>query len=304
MTMDQRFQVLVLMATYNGGPWLSEQIESILNQTGVAVKILISDDGSTDDTPAILAGFQGDSRIQVVSTGRRHGSAARNFFYLLTQSTLHECTHVALADQDDIWHPEKLARAIEVMQKRGVAAVSTNVTAFWPDGREQLVRKDQQPGKWNHFFESAGPGCSYVLECNVAHTLASALGQYPTLADRIDFHDWLIYEWVRARGHGWLVDSWPSLRYRQHDHNVFGAHAGWRKRLQRWRLLRSGWYRQQVLLIARFCGEAEHLPCMQRLQRFRLLDRLVLATQVMHMRRKSADRLALAMAYLLGKELP
>lgn len=304
MTADPQPRVLVLMATYNGGPWLAEQIQSILNQSDVMVEVRISDDGSTDDTLLIANGFQRDPRISVVSTGRVHGSAARNFFHLLEHLPSDGFTHVALADQDDVWHSDKLRKAIDAMNDHQVAAVSTNVTAFWADGRQKLVRKDQRPGKWNHFFESAGPGCSYVVKLGVAIGLASELRRRPDLANRIDFHDWLIYAWVRSQGHRWWVDSWASMHYRQHERNVFGAHTGWRTSWKRWQLLRSGWYREQVLLTADFCGAIEHPSCMHRLRRFGILDRLILASQVKHMRKKRVDRFALAIAWLFGAKAP
>lgn len=291
--------VLVLLATHNGGPWLREQLDSLAAQRGVGICVLVSDDCSTDDTLATLKLWCAGRPAEVVCSGRRFGSAAANFFHLLSLVPQHPCDFVALADQDDIWHPDKLRRAVDAIHARGVAAISTNVVAFWPDGREQLIRKDQPPGPWNHLFESAGPGCTYVFTWALASQLAGEIQAKASQLAAIGFHDWLIQAWARSRGFTWWTDTWPSLRYRQHGGNVFGSRSGWHMWRKRWHMVRDGWYRDQVLRIARFC-DAEALPCIVRLQRLNAVDRLVLALQAGRMRRVLIDRVGVALSFLAG----
>lgn len=291
-------QVLVLLATFNGSRWIAEQLQSILDQEAVSVKVLVSDDMSSDGTLDILGRYAGDPRVTIVSQGR-HGSAAANFFFLIRLAQGCTFDFLALADQDDVWHPQKLMRAVQAIRERQVAAISTNVTAFWPDGREALVRKDQAPGSLNHFFESAGPGCTYVMADGMAHALTNFVAvRMPDLVS-VDFHDWMIYAWARTNGYRWWTDPWPSLRYRQHSSNALGANAGLRGKIVRWRMLRNGWYRAQVLRIATLC-DAQAQPTMVRLQRLGWIDRFVLATHVRHMRRRWVDCVALAFIFLVG----
>jgi rhamnosyltransferase len=291
--------VLVLLATHNGGPWLREQLESLEAQRGVRLSLLVSDDGSSDSTLAIIDEWRVGHDAEMVSGDLRFGSAAANFFHLLSLVPDHPCDFVALADQDDVWHHDKLRRAVEAIRDRRVDAVSTNVIAFWPDGRTQLIRKDQPPGSWNYLFESAGPGCSYVFTWRLAHQLAMDIRRKAVLLPAIEFHDWLIYAWAGSREFSWWTDPWPSLNYRQHAGNVFGARTGWAKWRVRWDMVRDGWYREQVLRIARFC-DAENLPCIVRLKRLGPVDRLVLALQVGRMRRVVIDRLGVALSFLAG----
>lgn len=100
--------VLVLMSTYNGEKYLEEQIKSIFNQKDVIVKLLIRDDGSTDDTILIVKKLQETYPIQLI-TGQNVGYA-RSFMELVV--TAKNADYYAFCDQDDVWLPEKLITAI------------------------------------------------------------------------------------------------------------------------------------------------------------------------------------------------
>lgn len=299
-------QVVVLLATHNGAQWLGAQLDSILAQQGVSLRLLVSDDASTDTTCALVqARATTDARVTLLPATGPHGSAASNFFALLAALGALDTppTAVALADQDDIWYPDKLQRALTALQTKNAAAVSGSVVAFWPDGRQQLLQKSQPLRTADHLFESAGPGCTYVLRGDVALRLSAWVVAHGDALKRIAFHDWFVYAWVRTQGGLWWIDPVPCMDYRQHAHNVFGARAGWRGLARRGQMLLGPWYRQQVLAIAHACG-ADHHPLVVRLQRNRWRDRWALVCQVGAMRRKPLDRLVLAAALLFGKRGP
>lgn len=292
--------VVVLLAAHNGARWIGAQLDSILAQQGVSLQVLVSDDASTDTTrDQVLARAATDARVTLLSANGPFGSAAANFFALLASlSRLGTApTAVALADQDDVWHPDKLQRALTAMEKNNAAGVSGSVMAFWPDGRQQLLQKSQPLRAADHLFESAGPGCTYVLRGDVALRLSAWVVAHTEALKHIAFHDWFVYAWVRTQGGLWWIDPVPCMDYRQHDHNVLGARAGWRGLARRGQMLFGPWYRQQVLAIARACG-ANHHPLIARLQRDRWQDRWALVCQVGAMRRKPLDRLVLAVALL------
>ena len=72
--------VAVLMATYNGEKFITAQVHSILNQTGVSVRIFVSDDLSTDNSWAILTELaKADRRVHLQPRKNKFGSATRNF---------------------------------------------------------------------------------------------------------------------------------------------------------------------------------------------------------------------------------
>jgi glycosyltransferase involved in cell wall biosynthesis len=106
-------RVSVVMATWNGARFLPEQLRSIANQTHVPDEIWVGDDGSTDDTLKIVERFRvGGLRIHIVSQSVQMGST-RNF-----ESLLPRCTGdvVLFSDQDDVWHPNRVARSVAELQ--------------------------------------------------------------------------------------------------------------------------------------------------------------------------------------------
>jgi rhamnosyltransferase len=135
--------------------------------------------------------------------------AAPNFFRLLRDVDMAGCDYVALADQDDLWHPDKLARACQQLQLTGAAGYSGNVTAFWPGGQERLIDKAQPQQPWDFLFEGPGPGCTFVLAQPLALALQAWVRQQAQALQPVDFHDWLIYAWARAQGYRWLIDTQP-----------------------------------------------------------------------------------------------
>src|SRR5450830_56500 len=158
-------RVSVLMATFNGAPWLREQIDSILNQQGVSVRILVADDASTDKTLDVLSEiFSIDDRLQLVNFPSKAGSASANFFRLMMSVDVSDADYVAFSDQDDIWLPEKLARAVSCLNAKQFVGYSCATLAFWPDGSEKLMSQDPRQRKYDFLFEGAGQGCSFVLK--------------------------------------------------------------------------------------------------------------------------------------------
>ena len=207
-------RVAVLLATYNGAQWLSAQVESIQSQIGVEVSLIVSDDASTDDSRALVASLLRPQDSQLPAS-ERLGSAAQNFFRLLRSVSSDAYDFVALADQDDIWEADKLARGIEELNSRGAAGYSSSVMAFWPDGSETLLRKNFPQRRWDHLFESPGPGCTFILERALVRSLQDWLkSEHPEEERTVgDCHDWVIYAFARHRGCPWYIDGMPSLKY-------------------------------------------------------------------------------------------
>ncbi|MCX6264001.1 MAG: glycosyltransferase [Bacteroidetes bacterium] len=105
--------VSVVLCTYNGARFLAEQVNSILNQTYSIQELIISDDASTDNTIILAREMAArDARIRVVSLQENVGFSA-NFQQAITQAI---APLIALADQDDIWHPEKIARMLAAFE--------------------------------------------------------------------------------------------------------------------------------------------------------------------------------------------
>jgi len=101
--------ISVIIPTYNYGRFLREAIDSALGQTHPALEIIVIDDGSTDDTPQILAAY-GD-RIRVIRQNNQGVSAARNAGIAAARGE-----YIALLDSDDTWLPQKLEREIALFE--------------------------------------------------------------------------------------------------------------------------------------------------------------------------------------------
>lgn len=115
----KNFKVGILLAAYNGGRWIEEQINSILNQENVNVEILISVDLSTDQTYELVKLLEKKNKsIIVLPYGERFGNAAKNFYRLIKDVKIDQYDFIALADQDDIWLAQKLNRAINIINDK------------------------------------------------------------------------------------------------------------------------------------------------------------------------------------------
>lgn len=243
-------KVAVLLAAYNGKVWLEEQLATIQAQRGVAVHIYISVDASSDGTEIWCSDYaRRHGNVSLVPPAEQCGGAARNFFHLICNVNFEEFDLVALADQDDRWQLDKLSRAAMCIAETSAQAYSSSVTAFWPDGRRKFLSKSQRQVKWDHYFEAAGPGCTYVMTKTFARYLQGQVRDKWVELQRVSLHDWYIYALARSQGYAWHIDNQSGLDYRQHDNNQFGANVGYVALKSRYLKIRSGWWLGQVQLI-------------------------------------------------------
>lgn len=294
--MNSKPKVAVLLASYNGAQWLEAQVLSILACEGVAPHIFLSDDGSTDGTVHIAKEICCD-RLTVLPPSPQ-GSAGQNFIRLMLDTPWDGYDYVCLADQDDVWNADKLARAVAVLRNTGAAAYSSDITAFWPDGRQQYIRKSQPQCRWDYLFESAGPGNTFVWPMAQANFLRAFLMHAdPVLRGQIALHDWAFYAIFREAGKSWHIDAHSGLAYRQHGENVLGASKGLKAVWARLDLLRNGWYRRQILCLAALTET--RCPMINYIRAPRLSQALVATLRARQCRRKTSDAFVLALVFCL-----
>lgn len=110
--------ISVCMATFDGAQYIKEQVESILSQLNENDELVISDDGSTDGTLDILAAMS-DPRVKIFANKFRPSSVKNTFFYTTKnfEYALRQCKGdlIFLADQDDLWHKDKVRVCKEVL---------------------------------------------------------------------------------------------------------------------------------------------------------------------------------------------
>lgn len=284
-------KVVVLLAAYNGIEFLEEQLQSILKQKDIELTIFISVDLSSDDSYEWCCHYaQQFSYITVLPYGEKFGGAAPNFFRLIRDVELEYFDYVALADQDDIWLEDKLITACRRIKKANLAAYSGSVLAFWSGGRKLLIDKSQPQKKYDYLFESAGPGCTYVLRVKPLQVFKDTVLVRSQKVMKVGLHDWLIYAFFRAHGYVWFIDPEYKMHYRQHSQNQVGINKGWRALIKRLRLFHSGWYKEQAVLIADLIDE----------KGIDINLRGELLKNIGQIRRRWQDRLALFILVLLG----
>jgi rhamnosyltransferase len=296
-------RVAVLLATYNGKEWIHEQIQSISNQSDVDVVIFVSDDCSSDGTLEYLtevANF--DRRIILLPKTKRMGSAGKNFYRLIRNIDVSAFDYMAFADQDDIWNTNKLSSHLELIRANDAEAVSSNVMAFWSDGRQKLIVKSQAQKNFDFLFESAGPGCTFLMTPWLVNQVKKQLLTNP-VTDDIELHDWLIYAICRAHNKRWVIDPTSSIQYRQHLANAFGANSGLKPALTRLKKIKSGWYRHQVAMVSRVVASINHeeqfLSFQKIIHKRTTLNQLRLLPYAFQGRRKLKDRIVLTLSILL-----
>ncbi len=234
------------MATYNGELWVGEQISSLVNQVGVEVSLLVSDDCSTDRTLEIVRSFERALPISILPNESRFGAAAKNFFSLMSRANLDGFDYVAFCDQDDIWNSGKLERAVDVLESGRYEGYSAGVEAFWADGRTRTLRQNPKARLYDFLYEGAGQGCTFVVSKSLMDEFREHIDLSASVISNVHYHDWLLYSFCRVKGKAWCIDDYVSMRYRQHSSNDTGAKLSLAGVKRRFSLIRDGWYARQV----------------------------------------------------------
>ncbi len=234
-------RVAILMGTKDGAMFIDDQLKSIADQTHENWNLIVSDDGSSDETIAKLENFAKRHHQKItIRKGPGKGVCA-NFLSLANDPTIN-ADYFAFSDQDDVWHPNKLRRALSYLVR-----VPVDVPGMYC-GRTELMSMDQQsyglsplftrpPAFQNALIQSLGGGNTMVFN----RAAKKILEQAATIAAVL--HDWWVYQLVSAAGGMVHYDPQPMLKYRQHPDNVIGSNLGWRARLTRLRLLLTGRFR-------------------------------------------------------------
>ncbi|MEK7948539.1 glycosyltransferase family 2 protein [Pigmentiphaga sp. YJ18] len=237
-------RVAILLATYNGQAYLSEQLASYAMQIHRNWVVYASDDGSKDGTRDILRAHAvqwGRERL-VFMDGPAKGGAT-NFLSMACSPDI-QADYYAYSDQDDVWEPEKLQRAVHAL-----AAVPEGVPALYCSRLGLVDARGRGLGLSRLFMK---PPCfENALVQNIAsgntsvfNQAAKALLQRTGADVGVPFHDWWTYLVVSGCG-GWVIyDTQPSILYRQHDRNEMGSNRSFRAKWQRMHMMWRGCFRE------------------------------------------------------------
>ena len=172
MSNQKEEKVDILLATYNGEKYLKELIDSILNQTYKNIKLIISDDCSKDSTRKILEEYEKqDERVEVYYQPQNLGYV-KNFEFLLKQvkSNLY-----MLADQDDVWLPEKIEKSVETIERENadlvfgdLEVVDKDLKTIYPSFNDFMllsrkIKKYIKSYKLNYLYNCV-TGCTVIAK--------------------------------------------------------------------------------------------------------------------------------------------
>jgi glycosyltransferase involved in cell wall biosynthesis len=230
--------VLVLLPVYNGQRFLTEQVESILNQRSVTTHLLCRDDGSNDGSAALLHDLhrRWPGRITVVEDRLGNLGASGNFSSLMRQALdlapagFGRADYIALSDQDDVWHSDKLAiglaaiRSLEQARPGAPALVHSDLRVIEEDGREIAPSMARYQGLRPDLSSLSAQLLSNTLTgCTSLMNRALLEKALPVPPEAI-MHDWWLSLVASALGSRRYLDQ-ALIDYRQHASNAIGAKA-------------------------------------------------------------------------------
>lgn len=286
-------KVAILLCTYHGQHYLAEQLDSFAAQSHTNWEVWASDDGSLDDTHTILQEYQQKwpaGRLSV-HFGPAGGFAAH--FLSLTCKAGIEADHYAYSDQDDVWEPNKLARAVEWLD-----TIPKNIPALYC-ARTRLVDANNNeigasplfskpPSFANALMQNIAGGNTMVFN-NAARNLMREAGENLPIIT----HDWWAYMVVTGCGGKVFYDSEPTLRYRQHDANLVGMNASWHARFRRLRMFWQGsfceWNDRNIAAL-RALSHRLTLENLKILERFYKAREMSLIPRLIHLKRSGIFR--------------
>lgn len=223
-------QAEILLATCNGGKYLAQQLDSLLCQSWQSWHLTASDDGSTDDTPAILAEYAAryPDRITLLDHGKHFGNARDHFFYLMQQCP---APYILFCDQDDVWNPDKVAITMEaLLEEEAAHGADTPLLVFtdqtptdealrpMADSLMQIQKQDASVIDYRRILiQNIVTGCA----CGINQALARLAGQISRTEDVI-MHDWWLAAVAARFGQVKYVNE-STMLYRQHGDNTVGA---------------------------------------------------------------------------------
>ena len=216
-------KLIVLLSTYNGEKYLREQLDSLLKQTLRPDRIFIRDDGSRDDTVAILEEYCSEHPFMEYYCGKNLGPA-KSFWELITKTE--EADYYALCDQDDVWFEDRLETAVKRLEQE-----DKDIPLLYCS-RYTLTDQDLNPLDSNvsglygfsDFAHSliyhTAPGCTFVFNAAARKQIL----KYDVEKEYCVIHDAIIHKVVTMSGK-MILDDTSHIYYRQHGDNQIGMDA-------------------------------------------------------------------------------
>ena len=259
MIMNKSSTICILMGPYNGQAFLAEQLLSIENQSHKDWRLVMSDDGSTDDTLTIAKTFQekwGKDRLEI-RQGPKQGFCA-NFLSLACDPTIKADFYV-FSDQDDVWMVDKLLIALAYFNAENHSELPRAYC-----GRTQQVGEHSKllgcsplfslPRSFRNALVQSIAGGNTMVFNQAAKELLEKAGLQQVVS-----HDWWVYQLVKGAGGDVYYDQEPTILYRQHDNALVGSNNGFRAKIERISYVLSGRFKAWNTLNYKALVNVKHL---------------------------------------------
>lgn len=222
--------VTILLSTYNGEKYICEQIDSLLKQKNVDVRILIRDDGSKDSTVSLIESYVDERINHYVGTNL---GVVGSFMELIVKAP--DSDYYAFCDQDDYWLDNKLAKAVEKLKE-----IDNPISLYC--SANTLVNENLEPLANNSKLENTityggillkccSIGCTYVFSKEALDYIRKN-----AINTKVMMHDAWILRVIASVGEV-VYDNDSYILYRQHGGNVVGSTHGkmskWKGRFKR-----------------------------------------------------------------------
>lgn len=231
--------VLVLLSTYNGEKFLSDQINSLLAQEGVNVHILVRDDGSKDKTLEILEEYSIANRNITILKGQNVG-ASKSFHILICEAyqNYRNFDYYSFCDQDDVWHRDKLLSACTSLDSDSHLTKLYFCRATPVDANLNIIDGMQDIKIINNsaacIVSNRSLGCCQVFNIDLLDKISILSKKITTgRTDFIPLHDCWTANVAYAFTGTVCFDNSVHIYYRQHGGNVVGAKTSTLQRISR-----------------------------------------------------------------------
>lgn len=300
----------VLLCTYNGEQYLSQQIDSIIDQSHKNWKIYVSDDGSSDCTLQILENYKkliGEERLHIFQ-GPKNGFA-KNFFSLINREEI-DADYFAFSDQDDIWLNHKLERSLKLLSSTtddtpGLYCSRTKLFGNTRASREMSPLFQAPPSFRNALVQSLAGGNTMLINRQSRELLKRIDSDLKIIS-----HDWITYLIVSGSGGHVIYDPEPTVLYRQHENNLIGGNMSLRDRINRLQQVLGGsfieWNERNLVIINSLKSILTDqnkitLESFEQARRSPMLKRIALIVKSGVYRQTLAGNISLAIATILKK---
>lgn len=222
--------IAILLATYNGSRYLNEQIESLLTQTCQDWHLYVHDDGSQDDTVAIINGYieRYPDKMTLLDY-LPQGGACRNFLSMLNKV---DADYYMFCDQDDVWLPQKIELSLQEMKLRESEQSGRGVVIYTDlhitDEKLHVTYGSmwQYNGtypQYIHTFADYGGHSAIATGCTLLFNQVAKNSIESKSPDKALMHDaWVCLCALKEGGVIYGIDK-PLVLYRQHGSNCLGA---------------------------------------------------------------------------------